>query len=63
MNLPPVLENAFKNAETVSELKTVIAEILEEYDYGILAELKRRIEMLETKKESRRGKDDNKKRD
>ena len=49
MNLPPFLERKFKAAETLSELKEAIADILEERDFGILAEHERRIEKLEKK--------------
>ena len=47
MNLPFSLEQKFKAAKTVEELKVVIVAILEEYDFGILAEHERRIGELE----------------
>ena len=47
MNLPPFLEKKFKAAETLDELKEVIADILDERDFGILAEYERRIGVLE----------------
>ena len=47
MNLPPFLEKKFKAAETLDELKEVIAGILEEYNFGILSEHERRIGELE----------------
>ena len=50
MNLPPLLERNFRAAKTVEELKEVIADILDEYDFGILAEHEGRIDKLETEK-------------
>lgn len=49
MKLPPYLIKRLKDAEKVSELIDVIADILEEYDFGILSEHERRIENLEKK--------------
>ena len=50
MNIPPELQKRLENAEKMSELIDVIADILEEYDFGILSEYERRIEELEKKK-------------
>jgi len=43
----PLLVFKLSEAETIEDLKRVIAEILDEYDYGILEEHERRIEELE----------------
>ena len=47
MNLPFFLEQKFKAAKTLDELKEAIAGILEERDVGILSEHERRIGELE----------------
>ena len=49
MNIPSKLQKRLENTEKVSELIDAIADILEEYDFGILAEHERRIEELEKK--------------
>lgn len=36
MNLSPFLEEKFKAATTTGDLKAVITDIMDEYDYGIL---------------------------
>ncbi len=46
----PLLTFKLSEAETIEDLKRVIAEILDEYDYGILGEHERRIEELEVQK-------------
>lgn len=47
MNIPPFIEQKFKAAETVEELKEAITDILEEYNFGILSLLEERISELE----------------
>ena len=49
MNLPPFLGQKFKEAKTVDELKEVLTDIFDEYDFGILSEYERRIGELEKK--------------
>lgn len=55
MNVPPYVELKYKAAETVDDLKVIIADILDEYDVGILAQLEGRIEELETNTIKKRG--------
>ncbi|MFV9677862.1 MAG: hypothetical protein ACNYVW_09470 [Methanosarcinales archaeon] len=55
MNVPPYVEQKFKAAETIDNLKAVIVEILDEYNFGILSPLERRIEELEDKTIKKRG--------
>jgi len=55
MNVPPYVEQKFKGAETVDDLKVIIADILDEYDVGILAQLEGRIEELEDGTIKKRG--------
>ena len=47
MSISPFAKNKFKGVKTVDELKVAIVAILEEYDFGILAEHESRIEELE----------------
>lgn len=47
MDIPPFLEQKFKDAKTVDDLKAVIADILKEYNFGILSPLEERISKLE----------------
>jgi len=47
MNIPPHVKQKLETAKTVDNLKEVITDILDEYDFGILSELRQRINDLE----------------
>jgi len=49
MDLPPELAKRLENAEKISDLIDVIADIVEVYDFGILSDFERRIQDLEKK--------------
>ena len=51
MNIPKSVKDKLCQADTKDDLKKAIIAILEEYDFGILAEHERRIEKLEEKAE------------